>query len=75
MHGMHSTIFDFLNEMIVTLGNRNEENRTKERARNNLNNYGTGFLFQATASQEAHSWSTHAIEMVLPGAKRQARMF
>jgi hypothetical protein len=40
-----------------------------------LNNDGTGFLFLATASQEAHSWSTHAIEMVLPGAKRQAKMF
>jgi hypothetical protein len=40
-----------------------------------LNNYGAGFLFLATASQEAHSWSTRAIEMVLPGAKRQARMF
>jgi hypothetical protein len=51
------------------------QGKAKERARNNLNNDGTGFLFLATVSQEAHSWSTHAIEMVLPGAKRQARMF
>jgi hypothetical protein len=33
----------------------------KERARNNLNNYGAGFLFLAKRSQEAHSCSTQRL--------------
>ncbi len=34
-----------------------EEYIAKERARNNLNNYGAGFLFLTKRSQEAHSCS------------------
>ncbi len=33
----------------------------KERAWNNLNNYGAGFLFLTKRSQEAHSWSTQRL--------------
>ncbi len=34
---------------------------TKERAWNNLNNDGAGFLFLTKPSQEAHSWSTQRL--------------
>ncbi len=33
-----------------------EHDHAKERAWNNLNNYGTGFLFLTKQSQEAHSY-------------------
>ncbi len=35
--------------------------KAKERAWNNLNNYGAGFLFLTKPSQEAHSWSTQRL--------------
>ncbi len=36
----------------------------KERARNNLNNSGTGFLFLTQQSQEAHSCSTQRLRLL-----------
>ena len=38
-----------------------EQKITKERAWNNLNNYGAGFLLLIQRSQEAHSYSTQRL--------------
>jgi hypothetical protein len=46
-----------------------------EHASNNLNNGGAGFLFLTKSSQQAHRWSTHAIEIIVSGAKTPAGMF
>ncbi len=49
--------------------------RTKERAWNNLNNDGAGFLFLTKQTQKAHSHSTQRFEIVSSEAKRPARMY
>jgi hypothetical protein len=43
----------------------------KERARNNLNNYGAGFLVLAKRSQEAHSCSTQRLRSFRQNQKDQ----
>jgi hypothetical protein len=42
---------------------KTSKEQAKERARNNLNNYGTGFLFLTQQSQEAHRCSKQRLRL------------